>query len=117
MKADLKTLFAIIISGTVLLGACDSNKKNSSTASTGTEEGHNHTFSCPMHPEVTGKEGDMCPKCGMKLEHNDHAGAANSTVYFMDFNTNPRDVAPGQEVTLSMIPKIKGKETEQVPLK
>lgn len=22
---------------------------------------------CPMHPEVTGKQGDTCPKCGMNL--------------------------------------------------
>jgi hypothetical protein len=52
------------------------------------DEGHSHThtsadsasqdeiksdsttlaFACPMHPEVTGKEGDTCSKCGMKLE-------------------------------------------------
>lgn len=25
-------------------------------------------YACPMHPEVTGKEGDECSKCGMKLE-------------------------------------------------
>lgn len=25
-------------------------------------------YSCPMHPEVTGKDGDKCSKCGMKLE-------------------------------------------------
>lgn len=25
------------------------------------------TYACPMHPEVIGKEGDKCPKCGMKL--------------------------------------------------
>ncbi len=24
-------------------------------------------FACPMHPEVTGKDGDKCNKCGMKL--------------------------------------------------
>jgi Heavy metal binding domain len=24
-------------------------------------------YICPMHPEVTGKEGDSCPKCHMKL--------------------------------------------------
>lgn len=26
------------------------------------------TYACPMHPEITGKEGDKCSKCGMKLE-------------------------------------------------
>lgn len=25
-------------------------------------------FACPMHPEVTGKSGDKCPKCKMNLE-------------------------------------------------
>lgn len=25
-------------------------------------------YACPMHPEVTGKEGDKCSKCGMALE-------------------------------------------------
>ena len=25
-------------------------------------------YACPMHPEVTGKESDKCPKCGMNLE-------------------------------------------------
>lgn len=25
-------------------------------------------YACPMHPEVTGKDGDKCSKCGMKLE-------------------------------------------------
>ena len=32
---------------------------------------HTHVFSCPMHPEVTGKEGDKCPKCSMALDHKD----------------------------------------------
>lgn len=25
-------------------------------------------YACPMHPEVTGKQGDTCSKCGMDLE-------------------------------------------------
>lgn len=25
-------------------------------------------YACPMHPEITGKEGETCSKCGMKLE-------------------------------------------------
>ncbi len=33
---------------------------------------HVHTYSCPMHPEVTSqKEGEKCPKCGMNLVHQD----------------------------------------------
>lgn len=25
-------------------------------------------YACPMHPDITGKEGDKCSQCGMKLE-------------------------------------------------
>ena len=32
---------------------------------------HVHVFACPMHSEITGKEGDKCPKCGMALVHKD----------------------------------------------
>ena len=34
-------------------------------------------YACPMHPEVTGKDGDKCSKCGMalkKVETEDHSG-------------------------------------------
>lgn len=26
------------------------------------------THACPMHPDIKGKEGDKCSKCGMDLE-------------------------------------------------
>lgn len=28
---------------------------------------HDNRYVCPMHPEVTGNNGDKCPKCGMVL--------------------------------------------------
>ncbi|QSX29954.1 heavy metal-binding domain-containing protein [Shewanella cyperi] len=30
-------------------------------------EAMEQVYACPMHPEVTGKAGDTCPKCGMNL--------------------------------------------------
>ena len=32
-------------------------------------------YACPMHPEVTGKEGEKCPKCKMDLVLVDPAAA------------------------------------------
>ena len=29
---------------------------------------HETVYACPMHPEITGKKGDKCSKCGMDLE-------------------------------------------------
>jgi hypothetical protein len=75
-----------------------------------------HIFACQMHPEVIGKEGDKCPKCGMKLEHNDNAGIDNGLTYFMQYNCNKLGIESGKECTLLFTPKIKGKENEAVPL-
>jgi hypothetical protein len=69
-----------------------------------------------MHPEVIGKEGDKCPKCGMKLEHNDNAGKSNGNTYLMDYKSEPAQLEAGKDGLMSFTPKIKGKETEQVPL-
>ena len=35
------------------------------------EEAQKTTYSCPMHPKVTGKQGDKCSKCGMDLTKTD----------------------------------------------
>ena len=73
-----------------------------------------HIYACPMHPEVIGKEGEKCPKCGMKLEHNDNAGGpSNVTMQFIYAPTTPK---ANEEVTLTLTPKLKDKPNEQVPL-
>ena len=63
--------------------ACENNKQAETTktpAAVATEAKadvktdtiqHVHVFACPMHPEVTGKEGDKCSKCSMALVHKD----------------------------------------------
>lgn len=93
MKKSILTI-VILISGlfiaSQLVMSCGSKKKQA------TEEEHEHaegdttdhhhdememdstemhnmdstqiTYACPMHPEVTGKKGDKCSKCSMKLE-------------------------------------------------
>jgi hypothetical protein len=74
---------------------------------------HEHVYACPMHPEVTGKEGEECSKCGMKLVLVDKEGSKNE--YFMDFKATP-SVEAGKAATLSFTPKIKGNNSETVPL-
>lgn len=41
------------------------HRMSGSTANHSSEE---MAYACPMHPEVTGKDGDKCSKCGMYLE-------------------------------------------------
>lgn len=120
MKQLLKIKMAIVAIGFVaIFAACNNidDKAASTPDLAKTQMAHengDHVFACPMHPEVTGKEGDTCPKCGMKLEHNDNAGAPSNVS--MQFTATPASPKAGEEVTLSMTPKIKDKPTEQVPL-
>ena len=124
MKKGFKIIMAIVaISTATFFGACnngsaekkaDAATEQRTETAAGKEHDGNHIFACPMHPEVTGKEGDTCPKCGMKLEHNDNAGGASNVT--MQFVATPTAPKANEEVTLSMTPKIKDKPTEQVPL-
>lgn len=41
--------------------------KNAETKENAVENNQEQMYSCPMHPEVHGKKGDECSKCGMEL--------------------------------------------------
>ena len=123
MKLILKinTLFFLIISS-FAFSACnnaDSAKRvstdSTSTITAGVSHEEGHTYRCPMHLEVVGKEGDTCPKCGMKLEHNDEPVTAAGT-FFMEFASSPATIEPNKEVTLSVTPKKKSDASAQVSL-
>lgn len=55
-----------LLSLVLTIASCKDNKEN---ASNDNKEmvADNELYSCPMHPEVTGKKGDTCTECGMKL--------------------------------------------------
>lgn len=62
MKKSLIAILFVFTLATTLsftLTSCGGHK---------TEQAEEIAFACPMHPEVTGKEGDTCSKCGMALE-------------------------------------------------
>jgi len=115
MKAIIKSLaLATAISSPLLLANCT----KSAEAGASNESDHQETIEqkgvCPMHADVTGKVGDTCPKCGMKLEPMNEEKAANTNVYIMNFKTSS-EVRAGEGSILSLTPSIKGK-IESVPL-
>jgi hypothetical protein len=79
MKISILTFGLIIIVGSTLLTNCggSTSKKTNSTEQHNKVDEHDEMnaaiFSCVMHPKVTGKEGDRCPKCGMALVLNKSA--------------------------------------------
>ncbi len=120
MKQVLQLTTTIIAIGIVTFFiACKNNSAENNiavvdTSTTAVAHNAEHIYACPMHPEVTGKEGDTCPKCGMKLEHNDNATAPSNVA--MQFSTYPTTVNANQEVNLIMTPKKKDNDKEQVAL-
>jgi hypothetical protein len=40
---------------------------NADTVKTEQTQSADKMYACPMHPEVTGKQGEKCSKCGMDL--------------------------------------------------
>jgi hypothetical protein len=125
-QLKITAIALMALSTSLFASSCNQATKTETTTettaivagSTTDANGHSgeHTYACPMHPEVTGKEGDMCPKCGMKLEHNDKAGKSNGKAYVMNFKATPATVEAGKAALLSFTPGVKDKEGELVPL-
>lgn len=65
MKKTILTIGTaiLIIVGSVAFNSCG----NSVEKNTITEQEGEQVYSCPMHPEITGVEGDTCSICGMDL--------------------------------------------------
>lgn len=120
MTNQFKTLTAMCaITASLFLASCNNNstKENSTTQKEHEHPGgehHEYIFACPMHPEVTGKEGDKCPKCGMALEHMDKVPVAGN--FEMQFSSSPKTVEAGKHATLSFVPKNKDNASVAVPL-
>ncbi|SHF64079.1 Protein of unknown function [Flavobacterium fontis] len=62
----MKTLFLTAFLAITIV-SCNNKAKETETNATETQAGSNELFACPMHPEVTGKKGEKCSKCGMEL--------------------------------------------------
>jgi hypothetical protein len=109
MKTNITKLsLCLLLFAFCFLVSCNAKKEQASTTEVA-------TYACPMHADVTGKEGDTCPKCGMKLELVSADKAANTNTYFMAFKAEPA-VEAGKTSKLSFTPSIKGNESEMVPL-
>jgi len=50
-------------------------------------------YICPMHPDVRGRAGDVCRKCGMRLV----AAPADYTTFPIDFDLLPPALQPNQK--------------------
>jgi hypothetical protein len=59
-------IFSAIVMVSVLV-SCNSKSKEVITSNSQTTESTSQLYACSMHPEITGKKGEKCSKCGMEL--------------------------------------------------
>ncbi|MEL1239498.1 DUF3347 domain-containing protein [Flavobacterium flavipallidum] len=62
-----KIILSSLVLALVML-SCNQKNKDEKAAEEKVVVKTETQFSCPMHPEITGKEGDVCSECGMELE-------------------------------------------------
>lgn len=82
------------------------------------EHKHEHgqadmAYSCPMHPEVKGNEGDKCLKCGMALEATASLESGNIK---MEFSSSPGTIVAGKPARLTLVPTNKDEKSGTVAL-
>ena len=101
MKNSIYTLFTtiIFIAGATFLISCGSGTTNESESTEQHDmEGHDHDemaaadHSCPMHPEIIGKKGDKCSKCGMFLTKTVQTEKTDTVAYNCPMHPNEKGV-------------------------
>ena len=72
MKRSFITIVLIsgIFSCSFIVTSCGGKAKQEQTEETNTTKPDSTltVYACSMHPDITGKKGDKCSKCGMDLE-------------------------------------------------
>ena len=63
----MKNVVLSAIAMAFVLVSCNQKNKQAATSDAVTTETTSQMYSCSMHPEVTGKKGEECSKCGMEL--------------------------------------------------
>ncbi|WP_076413387.1 heavy metal-binding domain-containing protein [Shewanella sp. UCD-KL12] len=67
----MKTLISLVLSAFIFISIAPAATAGQHEHTQHKDHAQHHDmkadYDCPMHPEVTGKKGDTCPKCGMNL--------------------------------------------------
>jgi hypothetical protein len=97
----LKKTLLTGIASIAMLSACNNseNKQKSTDMSTHQNEKKESNYTCPMHPEVTGKKGEKCSKCGMELEL---IATEKAKDFEVKLSSNPEVIEAGKPAKLSI---------------
>ncbi|WP_306354116.1 heavy metal-binding domain-containing protein [Flavobacterium sp. '19STA2R22 D10 B1'] len=107
----MNKLKILLLGGTAsmaMLSACNNseNKQKPSDMSIHQHAKEESTYACPMHPEVTGKKGEKCSKCGMELKP---LASEKDRNFEVKLTSNPEVIQAGTPVKLSIAITEEGK--------
>ncbi|WP_426092024.1 DUF3347 domain-containing protein [Flavobacterium sp. DSR3-2] len=82
----MKNLILSAIAMVFVVASCNQKNKEAVTTDSQKTESTSQLYACSMHPEITGKKGEKCSKCGMELtepvaqneEAHDHTDGSHS---------------------------------------
>jgi hypothetical protein len=63
----MKNIVLSTIATVLLLVSCNPKNKEEVSSASEPKETASQVYACSMHPEITGKKGGKCSKCGMEL--------------------------------------------------
>lgn len=97
----------------LLLGSCGNSPTHSAEGDTLTSA-HNavhdhegeHTYTCPMHPEISAHGPGKCSKCGMALEHTD--APSDHAKYRINLQKDAEVIVAGVPANIRFVPEKEG---------
>ena len=81
---------------TLVMVSCNQKNKETPADTSVVTKTTSELYSCPMHPEITGKKGDKCSKCGMELTAPVNQNAKNNPTTVAETKTETTVVATPQ---------------------
>lgn len=81
MKNKILTLSIVlgIFTGGIFISSCSTDTQTDADSAEQHDETIAVTHICPMHPDITGIEGDKCSKCKMDLVENTKEKSATAS--------------------------------------
>lgn len=116
-RAHIRKMALMAVGLSLLLWGCNKAVSDPAPSSTphSVAQAKETIYTCPMHPEVTGKAGDDCPKCGMELEPKGGPVTAPGQIE-MRLSVQPDSPKPNQDVSLSFTPVSKEQPEARIEL-
>ncbi|SHL85836.1 DUF3347 domain-containing protein [Flavobacterium xinjiangense] len=92
----MKNVVLSAIAMTLVMVSCNQKNKETPADTSVVTKTTSELYSCPMHPEITGKKGDKCSKCGMELTEPVNQNAKNNPTTVAETKTETTVVATPQ---------------------